>query len=428
MARDTTRRSHLPASLAGESARTASVSSAPSPSDRITAVDVLRGITIVGMLVVNDPGDAEHVYTPLAHSVWNGCSLADLVFPFFLFVVGITTQLSLSRRASTGTAAVLRAIARRAAIIFGLGLMLNAYPFFEKNIVAGPDWLPAFFGHIVARFSTLRIMGVLQRIAIAYLAASLIVRRASTRTVAIIAGAILLGYWAAMTVLPVPGEGVTGAQVLHDPARNLSAWVDRVTLDWTRWGLGWHLWDRAEPYDPEGLFSTIPAVATVLLGVLTGRWMQSRYAIVQQMRLLAVIGVGAMLVGVAWNHVLPINKPIWSSSYVVFTAGAAALSLALVAWCVDVMRWRRWSEPFLVFGMNPIVAYVGAEFVASVLRSSIKFKVGGHRLSTGMTVVRGFEALGIEARLASLMWAVCFVLLCYTLLRVLYNRRLFVRV
>ena len=263
------------------------------------AIDVLRGITVAGMLVVNDPGDPEHVFAPFAHSVWNGCTLADLVFPFFLFVVGITTHLSLSRRASSGSdeAAVRRAIMRRAAIIFGLGLLLNAYPFFEKNAVAGPEWLPAFLGHIVARLAQLRIMGVLQRIAIAYLVASFVVQKANTRTIAITTAAILLGYWAAMTLLPVPGTQAIGWQVLNDPARNLSAWVDHVTLDWTPLRLGWHLWDRALPYDPEGLFSTIPAIATVLLGVLTGRWLQSKRVLIDQLRLLAVAGVVTMVVG-----------------------------------------------------------------------------------------------------------------------------------
>lgn len=399
-------------------------------SERITAIDVLRGITVAGMLVVNDPGDAAHVFAPFAHSVWNGCTLADLVFPFFLFVVGITTHLSLSRRSVDGAdnRAVTRAILRRSAIIFGLGLLLNAYPFFEKNAVAGPDWLPAFLGHIGARLEQLRIMGVLQRIAIAYLVTSFIVRRASTRTVVLTTAGILLAYWGAMTILPVPGEGVIGSQVLNDPGRNLSAWVDRVTLDWTRWGMGWHLWDRAVPYDPEGLFSTIPSIATVMLGVLTGRWLQSKRPLIDQLRVLAFAGVILMLAGFAWGLVFPINKPIWSSSYVLFTGGACALLLAIIAWAVDVMRWKRWSKTFLVFGTNPIVAYVGAEFLASVLRSSIKFKLDGQRLGTGMTVVRLLEGAGVSPYVGSLVWALLFVGLCYLWLRVMYKRGIFLRV
>lgn len=362
--------------------------------------------------------------------MWNGCTLADLVFPFFLFVVGITTHLSLSRRSVDGAdnRAVTRAILRRSAIIFGLGLLLNAYPFFEKNAVAGPDWLPAFLGHIGARLEQLRIMGVLQRIAIAYLVTSFIVRRASTRTVVLTTAGILLAYWGAMTILPVPGEGVIGSQVLNDPGRNLSAWVDRVTLDWTRWGMGWHLWDRAVPYDPEGLFSTIPSIATVMLGVLTGRWLQSKRPLIDQLRVLAFAGVILMLAGFAWGLVFPINKPIWSSSYVLFTGGACALLLAIIAWAVDVMRWKRWSKTFLVFGTNPIVAYVGAEFLASVLRSSIKFKLDGQRLGTGMTVVRLLEGAGVSPYVGSLVWALLFVGLCYLWLRVMYKRGIFLRV
>lgn len=396
---------------------------------RIAAIDVLRGITVAGMLLVNDPGDPEHVFSPLRHSVWNGCTLADLVFPFFLFVVGITTHLSLSRRASDGvaSAAVTRAIVRRAAIIFGLGILLNAYPFFEKGVVAGPDWLPAVLGNVVARLAQLRIMGVLQRIAIAYLAASFIARKSSTRVVLIITATLLLGYWGAMTLLTVPGEIVPGSQLLNEPGRTLSAWVDRITLDWTRWGLGWHLWDRAVPYDPEGLFSTLPSIATVLLGVLTGRWLQSKRPLIDQLRALALVGVIAMVVGYAWGFVFPINKPIWSSSYVLFTAGAACVALAIVSWLVDILRWRRWSRPFLVFGTNPIVAYVSAELLASVLRSSIKFKVDGHRIGTGLTVVRGLESIGVGAQVASLIWALCFVVLCYALLRPIHKRGITVR-
>lgn len=414
------------ATEAGSTTTTNSVNNAA----RVTAIDVLRGITVVGMLLVNDPGDPQHVFSLLRHSVWSGCTLADLVFPFFLFVVGITTHLSLSRRAREGVDSleVTRVIIRRAAIIFGLGLLLNAYPFFQKGVVAGPEWLPAGFGTVVARFAQLRIMGVLQRIAIAYLAASFIARKSSTRVVAITIAAVLLGYWGAMTLLTVPGEGARGLQLLNDPGRNLSAWVDRVTLDWTRWGLGWHMWDRAIPYDPEGLFSTLPSIATVLLGVLAARWLESKRQLVDQLRALALAGAFAMIIGYVWGFAFPINKPIWSSSFVLFTAGAASISLALVSWSVDILRKRRWSKPFLVFGTNPILAYVGAELLGSVLRSSIKFKADGQRIGTGLTVVRGLESVGVEARVASLIWALCFVVLCYSLLRQMHKRGIVVRV
>ncbi|MGV3709381.1 MAG: acyltransferase family protein [Gemmatimonas sp.] len=397
---------------------------------RIVAVDVLRGLTVAGMLLVNDPGDPNHVFGLLRHSDWNGCTLADFVFPFFLFLVGITTHLSLRRRETNGDAAsaVFAGVCKRGAIIFLLGLALNAYPFFEKSAVAGPDWLPTFVQHIAARLEMLRITGVLQRIGVAYVVAALLVWKATARRVAVTAAVLLLGYWALMTVVPVPGEGVTGAAVLNDPARTIAAWFDRVALDWTRWGLGWHLWDRNIPYDPEGIFSTIPSIATVLLGVLAGRWLSADVPLEKRFNTFAVAGTAGLLAGLLWAFAFPINKPLWSSSYVVFTAGAACVCLAIIGWMVDVRQRRGWITPWLVFGTNPIVAYVGGELLASILRSSIKFKIDGVRLSTGMTVVRRLEGLGIESRVASLVWALLFVALCYAMLRPMYRRGIFLRV
>ena len=262
-------------------------------NSRVVSIDVLRGITIAAMLLVNDPGDADNVFATLRHSTWNGATFADFVFPFFLFLVGVTTHLSQSRRGVDDNDAVARrAIFKRAAILFAFGMFLNAYPFYEKSVVAGPEWLPAFFGHVVARFASVRIMGVLQRISITYLIVALTTRKLSVRSVIAANVVLLIGYWGALTLLPVPGQVGLGAQYLNDPARNLAAWVDRTVLDWTPIGLGWHLYDPALPYDPEGILSTIPSIATVLLGVLAGRWMQSGRAIV---------------VGLIWN-LMPINK------------------------------------------------------------------------------------------------------------------------
>lgn len=405
----------------------------PSVVARVVSIDVLRGLTVAGMLLVNNPGDPGNVFAPLEHSVWNGCTFADLVFPFFLFLVGITTHLSLSRRVSDDRrdrtfVVVFRAIAKRAAIIFALGVFLNAYPFFEKTAIAGPSWLPAFFGHIAARLEMLRLTGVLQRIAIAYLVASLVAWRGSSRRVAVVAAVLLLGYWAAMTFISVPGENDIGVHLLNDPARTLAAWLDRTMLDWTRWDLGWHMWDRAVPYDPEGLLSTLPAIATVLLGVLAGRWLQSARAIGTRLQMLGYAGAAAMAVGLLWSTVFPINKSLWTSSYVMVTAGAACVSLAIIGWWVDIRQWRRWTTPFLVFGTNPILAYVGGELLANILQSSIKFKLDGRRMSSGMTMVCGLEAIGVDSRVASLVWALSFVLLCYVLLVPLYRRRIFLKV
>jgi predicted acyltransferase len=398
--------------------------------ERIVAVDVLRGITVAGMLLVNDPGDPNNVFGILRHSDWNGCTLADFVFPFFLFLVGVTTHLSLRRREANGEAAieVFTGVFKRGAIIFLLGLALNAYPFFEKSAVAGPEWLPTFVQHIVARLEILRITGVLQRIGVAYIVTALLVWKATTRRVVTTSAVLLLGYWALMMIVPVPGEGAIGAQVFNEPGRTIVAWFDRVALDWTRWGLGWHMWDRNIPYDPEGILSTIPSIATVLLGVLAGRWLSADVPLEKRFNTFAVVGVVGTIAGLLWGIVFPINKPVWSSSYVLFTAGAACVCLAIIGWLVDIKQRRGWITPWLVFGTNPIVAYVGGELLASILRSSIKFKIDGVRLSTGMTVVRGLEGISVESRVASLVWALLFVALCYVLLRPMYKRGIFLKV
>ncbi len=354
------------------------------PERRLAAIDVFRGLTIVGMLLVNNPGDPSTTYGQLRHSVWNGCTLADLVFPFFLFVVGITTHLSLSRRLARGddAAAIRRQILRRAALIFAFGLLLNWYPFIQSGAIAGHP-APNVIDRLLERLLHLRFLGVLQRIGLAYAAAALLSWRATGRRIVMTVSGLLIGYWIVMTVVPIPNEGVTGV-LLGDPSRTLAAWLDRIALDWTRFGLGNHLWDTRNNLDPEGLLSTVPAIATTLLGVLAGRWLATEQPLSRRIAGLLRAGMVGVTAGLAWNVVFPINKSIWTSSYVLFTAGMACLILAAVTWFMSVPRWRgdRWTHPFLVFGTNPIVAYVGSELLANILHSSIKPILAGHRVPT----------------------------------------------
>ncbi|WP_309671934.1 heparan-alpha-glucosaminide N-acetyltransferase domain-containing protein [Gemmatimonas sp.] len=402
-------------------------------ADRVVAIDVFRGITVVAMLLVNNAGDPMAVFSPLRHSAWNGCTFTDLVFPFFLFVVGITTHLTSMPRVTTQGVTTRdanpgRTTRRRVVLLFGIGLLLNAWPFFEKSRVAGPDWLSPVLGHIVARAADLRVMGVLQRIAVTYGLAALLSRRASSRTVLLIIVGILLSYWAALTLVPVPGEGAIGAQLLDEPGRTLSAWVDRAAFDWTRFGLGWHLWDRAVPYEPEGVLSTLSATATVLIGVLVGRWLTSTRPLSARARGLAGVSVGLIVVGLVWGVVLPINKPLWTGSYVLLTAGIAGVLLAGITALVHGREQARWLRPALTFGLNPMIAYVGSELVATILRSSIKWKLDGHRIGTGMAVTRVLESVGVDSRVASLFWALAFVALWYAILRALRTRGVAFRV
>ena len=298
--------------------------SSTAPRERLLSLDVFRGLTIAGMLLVNTPGTWSAIYPPLEHAAWNGWTPTDLVFPFFLFIVGITTELSLSARRARGDdeAAIRQQIVRRGALIFLFGFLLNGVPFFTWTAIPGnPD--PTLLQRVVNRLYDWRLLGVLQRIGIAYLAAGLIARRASVRRLVTVVTAILLGYWIAIAGLPVPGtHGTLGALLLDHPEATMAAWWDRFLLDWTRFGLGNHIWPSSVTWDPEGFFSTIPAVATCLIGNLAGRWIvKQERPLLDRVSALFAVGALGMMVGLMWNWVLPINKSLWTSSYVVFTGG-----------------------------------------------------------------------------------------------------------
>jgi predicted acyltransferase len=239
---------------------------------------------------------------------------------------------------------------------------------------------------------------------------------------------ILVGYWLALTVLPVPGEGTFGAAVLDQPGMTLSAWVDRATLDWSRWGLGSHLWVVSRVFDPEGLLSTIPAIATTLIGVLAGRWLASAHALAERLNGLFVAGAVLTVAGLAWSGVFPINKSLWTSSYVLFTAGIACTTLATIAWLVDARRWVAWTTPFVVFGMNAILAYVGAELTAVLFDSTIKLRVAGHLQSLHQVVYERALSTWLSPPMASLGYSIGFVALWYFVLSWLHRRGVFFRV
>ena len=285
------------------------------------------------MVLVNNPGTWAAVYAPLRHARWHGLTPTDLVFPFFLFIVGVAIPASLEGRELT---AVLPRIVRRTAVIFVLGLVLNAVPSFE--------------------WATLRIPGVLQRIAICYLVATLLFLTTSARTQALVAVTLLLGYWAALTLVPVPGYGRGDL----GPQGNLAAWVDRAVL-------GAHVWRGSRVYDPEGILSTLPSIATVLLGVLAGRWLRvDRPARVIAGGLTAA-GVAGVALGAAWAVVFPLNKALWTSSYAVLTVGIALVVFAAFYWLIEIRGWRRWATPLAVLGVNALTLYVLSSLLAQCL-------------------------------------------------------------
>jgi predicted acyltransferase len=364
---------------------------------RMTSLDVFRGLTIAGMILVNNPGTWDAIYSPLEHSKWDGLTPTDLVFPFFLFIVGVSITLALARRADGGGSKrdLYVKIVRRTIIIFALGLVLTAFPYND----------PAAF----------RIPGVLQRIAVCYFFAALIFLNTRWRTQALVAALLLLLYWAAMKLIPVPGFGAGDLSM----AGNLAAYVDRSIF-------GRHTWKPL--YDPEGLLSTIPSVATTLCGVLTGQLLRSRRAPLEKVALMFVAGAICLVVGWAWNFWFPVNKALWTSSYVVLTAGMALELLAACYWLVDIKGYRAWAKPFLAFGTNALAVYFLSEF-AVLVASLIKFtRADGSRTDVlGLSYEKLFASWASPVN-ASLMFAVCTVLVWLGVMSLLYRKRIFIRV
>src|SRR5262245_40102227 len=279
------------------------------------------------MVLVNNPGTWRAIYPPLRHAAWHGWTPTDVIFPFFVFIVGVAIPLALGPRLEReARAGVVLKVIRRSIVIFALGIVLNGFPWFV--------------------WANLRIPGVLQRIAVCYLVAAIIYMLASTRVQAIVAAALLLGYWLVMTVVPVPGYGAGNL----GPEANLAAYLDRAIL-------GPHIWQYAKVYDPEGILSSIPAVGTAVLGVLTGTWLRSGRRSDAIAARLAVAGVLGIAVGELWGIWFPINKSLWTSSYVMLTAGLALVALAALYWVIEIRERRRWAVPLAVLGVNALILF-----------------------------------------------------------------------
>ena len=366
----------------------------PTETQRLVSLDVFRGITIAGMILVNNPGSWEHIYWPLEHAAWSGWTPTDLVFPFFLFIVGVSITLALGNRVERGdvTRAVYLKIIKRTLIIFAIGLFLNGFPYFALG--------------------ELRIPGVLQRIAVCYFFASIIFLNTKIRTQIAIAAALLLFYWALVKLVPAPGY-LAGDLTKEG---SLPSYVDRVVF-------GKHVWAQAKVYDPEGLLSTIPAIATTLIGVLTGHWLRTEKTRYEKAAGMFVAGAICVAIGWAWNAFFPINKALWTSSYVLFTGGLALQFLAICYWLIDIKGYRRWAKPFEVFGLNAIALYVVADLIAALLGL---IKVGGDSLG-GWIYNHIFSSWASPIN-ASLAFAICFVLVCLGLMWILYRRRIFLKV
>ena len=376
---------------------------ATAQTERLLALDVLRGATVAGMLLVNDPGSWSAIYPPLKHAEWHGWTATDLVFPFFLFIVGVTTHLS--RRQSVPL------ILRRGLIIIVLGLLLNWFPFFTWGAIPElPD--ASLWDRVVHRLQHLRFSGVLQRIGICYIIAGLLALRASLKTLVLITASLLLGYWVLMTL----------GGTLDQPSQTLAARVDRAVIGEN------HIWRQSRTWDPEGVLSTLPAIATTLLGVFAGRWIASARPLLERIAGLSSCGALGMMMGLMWHWVFPINKNLWTSSYVLFTAGMAALSLATCIWIIDLHGLRRWTRPFAVFGVNPILAFVGSGLMARLMYSLIKVPYEGTSIPLQAAIYRSLFEPFFSPKNASLLFAIAFVLFWYVILDLFYRRKWILKV
>ena len=368
--------------------------------NRLLSLDVFRGMTIAGMILVNNPGTWEAIHSPLKHAEWHGATPTDFIFPFFLFIVGAAIPLALSRRVEEGlTKDIYWKIARRSAVIFLLGLFIAGFPFFD--------------------FSTLRIPGVLQRIAVCYLIASLIFLHTNWKQQTFIGAGLLLIYWISMTAIPVPGCAIT---TVGDKACNLSAYLDRAVL-----GVN-HIWNLGKVYDPEGILSTLPAIVTTLSGVLTGTWLKSNRNDTEKAGGIFFFGVVLVAVGWFWDLFFPINKALWTSSYVVYTAGLALCFLGFCYWLVDIKGYQKWAKPFVIFGVNALALYVGAELLAKCLYL-IKVTGNGGEPATLQSWIFQNVFLPLASPVnASLMYAVCFILFWLFIMWILYRKKIYIKV
>lgn len=368
-------------------------------TDRLLSLDVFRGATIASMLLVNDPGTWSAVYPPLLHAPWHGWTFTDVIFPFFLWIVGLSMTLSTAKRIHRGASRrnLMMHALRRSAIIFAIGLFLAGYPYFH--------------------FSTIRIPGVLQRIAVCYLIATAIYLTNGIRGQIRWTGALLIAYWLLMKLYPVPGVGAGSLE----KEGNFAQYIDSLILSG-------HMWSQSKTWDPEGIVSTLPAIATMLFGVLTGHLLRSRKTPEEKTTRIFVMGNALLFAGAVLSLWLPINKNLWTSSYAVFMAGLAANVFAVCYWIIDVRGHRTWSLPFKIFGMNALFIFALSGFLGkTALIIQVHAPDGSSSSLWTWMFQKAFAPLASPIN-ASLLFALAYVLLFFGIASLLYRRKWFIKV
>jgi predicted acyltransferase len=339
------------------------------------------------------------IYPQLHHAEWNGWTFTDWIFPFFLYIVGVAMVFSFARRSERGEdkSKLVLKVLERAAIIFALGLFLSGFPYFD--------------------FSSIRIPGVLQRIAVCYFVASMIVLNTSIKAQVYWIMGLLTSYWLMMMLVPVPGVGAG----FLEKGRNFAAYIDSLVLTG-------HMWSATKTWDPEGIVSTIPAVATVLFGVLTGHWLRSSHSKEEKAAWMFVAGNGLLLLGAILDIWMPINKSLWTSSYAVFMTGWGLICLATFYWLIDVKGYTRWATPFIIYGMNAIAVFVLSGVVGRLLTIIKWTDSDGSNVTLKATIFQNFFAPLASTINASLFYAIAFVLLMFLVVWAMWKKQWFVKV
>jgi predicted acyltransferase len=367
--------------------------------ERNLSLDVFRGITVAAMILVNNPGSWDSVYEPLLHAHWNGCTPTDLIFPFFLFIVGVSIHFAFAPIARKGlTRPIFIKILKRTIIIFALGIFLAWFPVFSLD-----------------RLSRLRVPGVLQRISIVFFCSSILYLSSHWVTQIRVTALLLVGYFIVMTVVPVPGLGAANLE----PETNFGAWLDRLLLNG-------HLWAQSKTWDPEGVLSTLPAIATCVLGTLSGRLITSARQASENVIWLFFIGAMLIVSGLAWGLFFPINKALWTSSYVLYTSGIAMQFLAALYWFIDVQGFKKWTAPFVYYGTNAIFVFVTSGMLAKTL---LRIKIDGEgKVSLWSYLYQNLYASWLAPKDASLLFALTLLALFLIILWQMHKRKIVVKV
>ncbi len=359
--------------------------------NRLISLDAMRGFTIAAMILVNFPGNDNHVFAPLNHSVWNGLTPTDIIAPFFLFIVGVSIALAYSKRLEQDVPKgdMYKKIIIRSFKIFAVGILLNLLWDFN--------------------FAELRWTGTLPRIAIVFLVCSIMFLNTDWKKQAWIGGIILVGYWLAMTLIPTPGVG----KVMLEPGVNLAAWIDSKYMPGTMWQGTW---------DPEGILSTFPSIVSGITGMLAGLILLNSRSKEEQVIHLMVIGFFMAIAGYLWGLTFPVNENIWTSSFVFVTSGFAFLALGAFNYLVDMKGYTQGTRPGIIFGANAITVYVLGDVLAAIF-----YGIHFGNESLNIHFFNALTSIGVGAKLSSMLYSLSYVCIVFIPAYVMYQRKIFIK-